>query len=349
MELETDHMALTPELQDLLLTWYAGEARDLPWRRKGDLHPEPYHVWLSEIMLQQTTVATVLTYFEAFLKRWPTVEALAHASLDDVLHAWQGLGYYTRARNLHRCARVIVTDHEGRFPKAAEDLEKLPGIGPYTARAIAAIAFGKEVIPVDGNVVRVMARLFGNQTKPPRLIEDVRKLTGAVQNLKAPYDLVQALMDLGATLCTPQKPACERCPWNTLCVARQKGLTKSLPAKKETSEKPIRKTIAWVIQNPEGRLLLRKRSDKGLLAGLWEVPSTDWALKTPSSQKGRLEGTLRHTFSHFHLDVEVRTLTNEEAREDGLWFPPESLKELALPTLTKKILKKAGFISYELL
>jgi len=342
MERKAYHMSLTPELQDLLLTWYDVEARDLPWRRKGTPHPEPYHVWLSEIMLQQTTVATVSTYFGAFLKRWPTVEALAQTSLDDVLHAWQGLGYYSRARNLHRCACAIVTGYGGSFPEDVEDLEKLPGIGPYTARAIASIAFGKEVIPVDGNVVRVMARLFGNRTKPPRLIDEIRMLTGSIKSLKSPYDFVQALMDLGATLCTPQKPACERCPWNASCIAKCEGLAELLPAKKEASEKPIRKTIAWIVKNQEGQILLRKRSDKGLLAGLWEVPSTDWTLEVPSSQEGELQGILRHTFTHFHLDVEVRSLTHKPADEEGLWIHQESLKKLALPTLTKKILKKAG-------
>lgn len=338
-------MPLSPPLQQQLLDWYQVEGRSLPWRVRGKPHPDPYQVWLSEIMLQQTTVATVHSYFERFLKRWPSVGALARASLDEVLHAWQGLGYYHRARNLHRCAQTVVEMHHGQFPRTVPALEKLPGVGPYTARAIASIAYGEPVIPVDGNVVRVIARLTGLQTKPPTLIEEVRQLTTLVTSLQSPHDFVQALMDLGATLCTPQNPVCAACPWNASCVAKRKGLTDRIPVKKDREEKPVRRMIAWVVQNREECILLRKRAEKGLLAGLWEVPSTERAAEDPQSGEGDPKGMLRHSFTHFHLDVEVRTIKKEREEKDlgGVWISLERLKDFALPTLTKKILEKAGF------
>ncbi|HEX7970237.1 MAG TPA: A/G-specific adenine glycosylase, partial [Stellaceae bacterium] len=224
-----------------LLDWYDRHRRDLPWRAKPGERPDPYRVWLSEIMLQQTTVATVGAYFGRFMARWPDVSALAEASLDEVLHLWQGLGYYARARNLHACARAVVERCGGRFPETEAELRALPGIGDYTAAAVAAIAFGRAATPVDGNIERVMARLFAHAEPLPDAKSVLRRLAATLTPAERAGDYAQAVMDLGATVCTPKKPKCILCPWREACRGRMQGIAESLPARRAKGEKPLRR------------------------------------------------------------------------------------------------------------
>ncbi|MGK2741459.1 A/G-specific adenine glycosylase [Tepidicaulis sp. LMO-SS28] len=342
-----------------LLTWYGRHARVLPWRvgpqkgRAGSKKPDPYKVWLSEIMLQQTTVATVGPYFMDFIARWPDVTALAEAPLDDVLHAWAGLGYYSRARNLHACARAVVAEHGGVFPDNEEGLRALPGIGPYTAAAIAAIAFGKRAVVVDGNVERVVARLFAIETPLPAAKKEIKEKADELTPEKRAGDFAQAMMDLGATTCTPKNPACNRCPFETACEGRRLGIAETLPRKAPKKEKPVRRGAAFWVERADGAVLLRKREAKGLLGGMTEIPSTAWETEERSAVElekeapvkakwEKLPGLVRHTFTHFHLELEVwRGQVPESAKADGLWTLPENLGEHALPTVMKKIVAHA--------
>lgn len=342
-----------PLVKDLL-TWFHQEARDLPWRVIGQNHPNPYHVWLSEIMLQQTTVATVHDYFKDFIAHWPSLEDLAEASQDRVLTRWQGLGYYSRARNLHKAARILVSDHKGDFPKGSRDLAKLPGVGPYTAAAIAAIAFDEAIVPVDGNIARVYARLCRLKTPLPDLLKEVREkvqcLTGKVGHHG---DLAQALMDLGARICKPKAPACELCPLKAYCQAYQAGDQGQLPVKKPKTLKPTRYTTAFYLETSEGKLWLQKRPETGLLASMMEIPSSPWEEGKPKNIMAEgppfpnldwslCQGEVKHTFTHFHLIVTVwKGVTAEEfSLSSGDWYSLENLNDLALPTLMKKILQK---------
>jgi len=336
-------------LRRQLLAWYDRHRRDLPWRAKPEQVPDPYHVWLSEIMLQQTTVATVKSYFVRFLQRWPDVEALARASLDDVLHAWQGLGYYARARNLHRCAQVLVHDHDGIFPNTEEELRRLPGIGDYTAAAIAAIAFGHKTTPVDGNIIRVMARLLAVGDPMPGSKSIIKDLTAPLMPLRRAGDFAQALMDLGATVCTPRNPTCSLCPWIKSCRAQATGYPVHYPVKAKTRARPTRHGVAyWIIRN-DGAVLLRRREEKGLLGGMMEVPSSDWREQGWSvsearsnaplkSKWSRIPGIVEHTFTHFHLELTVMTARIEKTRGlNGTWCCPEQFSDYALPTVMKKV------------
>lgn len=316
-----------------LLNWYDTKARTLLWRKSD---PEPYSVWVSEIMLQQTTVKTVTPYFEKFMLRFPTVEVLAQASLDDVFQQWQGLGYYSRARNLHKCAQQIVLDG---FPKTSAELINLPGIGPYTAAAIASIAFNEAIVPVDGNIIRVLARLNALTTPLPDLKKVIEDLASSYASPLRPGDFAQALMDLGATVCTPSSPKCPDCPLQLHCQAFKKGLTEDIPYKKEKKAKPTRYGHAYIIIK-DGQIFLRRRGPKGLLAHMIEVPTTDW-LPSPQQFEGLSLGTVKHTFTHFHLYLDVlkgSALPNGE----GFWAPLNQLEMIALPTLIKKVLRVAG-------
>ncbi len=338
-----------------LLGWYDRHRRVLPWRAAPGRRPDPYHVWLSEIMLQQTTVATVGPYFERFLARWPTVHDLAAAVLDDVLHGWQGLGYYARARNLHRCAQAVSRDHGGRFPDTEEGLRTLPGIGVYTAAAVAAIAFDRPASVVDGNVERVVARMFAVEDPLPaakpalQALAAELALTGAVER---PGDYAQALMDLGATTCTPRKPACTRCPWAEDCSARRLGIAEELPRRATKKEKPTRRGVAFWAVGPDGAILLRRRPEKGLLGGMMEIPSTEWRedgwTKSAAARVAPvpanwtpLSGLVRHTFTHFHLELEVFAANVPAKKADGVWCLPDRLGDYALPTVMKKIVAHA--------
>ena len=349
-------MAGAPDLPSRLLRWYDRHARVLPWRALPGETADPYRVWLSEIMLQQTTVATVRGYFTRFVERWPTVEALAAASLDDVLHGWAGLGYYARARNLHACAGAVVARHGGSFPRSEEALLSLPGIGTYTAAAITAIAFDQQAAAVDGNVERVIARFYAVETPLPAAKPRLRALAQELAPAERAGDYAQAMMDLGATICTPRQPQCLLCPWSSDCRALAIGLTQSLPAKTAKAAKPARYGTVFWVQDAVGRVLLRRRPEKGLLGGLMEVPSTPWTDAPPSMPAlladapvlaawQPLEGTVRHVFTHFTLDLSVMdgTFAGLEAPvADGeIWVPLSELDDHALPTLMRKVVAHA--------
>src|ERR1700716_3975634 len=269
----------TPEAEAdrpaLLLAWYDRHRRRLPWRPLPGESAEPYRVWLSEIMLQQTGVKTVGPYFEKFIARWPDVAALGRASLDDVLRMWAGLGYYSRARNLHACAVAVLRDHGGVFPDTEEGLRTLPGIGPYTAAAIAAIAFGRRTMPVDGNIERVVSRLFAVEEPLPQAKPLIQQLAATLLGATRAGDSAQALMDLGSSICTPKKPAFALCPLNDDCAARARGDQETFPRKAAKKTGALRRGTAFVVTRGD-ELLVRTRPEKGLLGGMTEVPSSQW-------------------------------------------------------------------------
>jgi A/G-specific adenine glycosylase len=331
-----------------LLTWYDKQHRKLPWRAAPGELAAPYHVWLSEIMLQQTVVKTVIPYFHHFLTRWPTVEALATANLDEVLHAWQGLGYYARARNLHKCAQMVANEHDGKFPDTEDGLRALPGIGPYTAAAVAAIAFGRKASPVDGNIERVVARLFAVEESLPKVKPTLRRLAEDITPNRRAGDHAQALMDLGATICLPRNPLCERCPLESICTGKGRS---DLPRRQPKVARPTRYGVAFLLFDDQGRLLLRRRPERGLLGGMMEVPSTEWREETWTEAEATdnaplrtiwraLPGTVVHVFTHFRLELEVWTGTgSRQAVGAEIWHPPADLGTLALPTVIKKVLR----------
>jgi A/G-specific adenine glycosylase len=339
---------------DLLLDWYDRHRRVLPWRAQAGARPDPYHVWLSEIMLQQTTVAAVAPYFRAFLHRWPRIADLAAAPRDDVLHAWQGLGYYARARNLHACAQAVAADHGGCFPDNAAALRRLPGIGAYTGAAIAAIAFGEQVLALEANGERVFARLFGIETPLPAAKPEIAAAAEGLVPAGRPGDFAQAVMDLGATVCTVRRPSCPRCPWRDACAAAARGIAESLPRKAPKRDKPLRRGVAFWLRRGDGAVLLRRRPDKGLLGGMMEVPSTPWreapwptaeALShapLPASWQPRL-GLVRHGFTHFDLELAVLAarVANDGAAAAGEWAPLDRLGDHALPTCMRKVVAHA--------
>jgi len=337
-----------------LAEWYRQHGRRLPWRAESGEEPDPYRVWLSEIMLQQTTVATVGPYYLAFLARWPTVEALAEAELDQVLHAWQGLGYYARARNLHRCAQTVARELGGRFPEDETALRALPGIGPYTAAAVAAIAFGRQATAVDGNVERVMARLHAVETPLPDAKPRLKRHAQALTPAARPGDHAQALMDLGATVCLPRRPLCGRCPWQTDCRAHAHGIAAELPRRRPRPPRPMRHGVCFWLTDGDGAVLLRRRPERGLLGGMMEVPGTDWreapwptgealALAPLSGLDWRpLAGEVAHGFTHFQLTLTVLAAATPRRRPtDGVWCRPNKLGGQALPTLTRKVVRHA--------
>jgi len=337
-------------LSDLILEWYDQNRREMTWRASPGCYPDPYHVWLSEVMLQQTTVATVEPYFRKFITRWPTILELASAKLDDVLHAWQGLGYYARARNLHKSAILISTLFAGRLPNTEIELLKLPGIGQYTAAAIVAIAFGRTATVVDVNVERVMARLYAVKTSLPKARVQLRKLAARHTPDTRCGDYAQAVMDLGATVCSPSKPDCDICPWVKACMAHKRGIAADLPVKPPKPKRPIRYGFAYWIVSPEGSVLLRRRPTSGLLGGMMEVPSTSWTSKPPTMRSVRraapleaewtpLSGIVHHKFTHFALQLRVLVAdVPKEQNLDGVWYFPEAFSQLALPTVMKKVI-----------
>lgn len=340
-------------LTGALLGWYDRHRRVLPWRAPAGRRADPYHVWLSEIMLQQTTVATVKSYFDHFVARWPRVEDLAAADLDEVLHAWQGLGYYARARNLHKCAKTVAGDHGGRFPDTEAGLLALPGVGPYTAAAIAAIAFDIPASPVDGNIERVTARLRLITEPLPGGKTAIRAAVRDLTPSARPGDFAQAMMDLGAMVCTPRAPKCGLCPWQGACAARAAGNAADLPARAPKKAKPTRHGVVFWIVDGRGRVLLRRRAERGLLGGMMEVPSTDWrddpwdlgeaSGQAPLAAVAWAEaGEVRHTFTHFHLRLAVVCGTVAGGNvADGTWVHPRDFGAQALPTLMKKVVKAA--------
>lgn len=343
----------------LLLAWYDRYHRDLPWRAPPGHPADPYRVWLSEIMLQQTTVTTVAPYFARFVRHWPDVTALAAAALDEVLHEWQGLGYYARARNLHACARIVAERHGGQIPASEDGLRDLPGIGAYTAAAIAAIAFDAAATPVDGNIERVIARLYAIDTPLPAAKAEISRLARGLTPPRRAGDFAQAMMDLGATICTPKTPACALCPWNESCAAYARGDAETFPRRVPKREGALRRGAAFVARRADGFVLVRTRPEKGLLGGMTEVPTTEWtkdfdesiALKCAprfASRKSpkwrRTVGVVRHVFTHFPLELTVYAAdvpARTPAPEDTRWIAISDLAGEALPSLMRKVLAHA--------
>ncbi|MEP3278966.1 MAG: A/G-specific adenine glycosylase [Stappiaceae bacterium] len=340
-----------------LLAWYDMHARTLPWRvppklGKSGMRADPYRVWLSEIMLQQTTVATVRSYFETFTERWPSISDLAATSEENVLKAWAGLGYYSRARNLKKCADMIVTRYGGQFPDTEDELLTLPGVGAYTAAAIGAIAFDRPATVVDGNVERVISRIYGVETPLPAAKKEIKSRATALTPKLRPGDYAQAMMDLGATLCSPRKPACGLCPWQKSCHAHRVGNAELLPKKAPKKKKPQRYGVAFVAVRTDGAVLLRQRPDKGLLAAMTEVPGSDWqeAFTFPTQltvgHQAPLEGNwqktsdnVKHTFTHFHLELEIwrSDVPLETIPPSPHWWSlPADIEQEALPTVMRK-------------
>src|ERR1700722_82609 len=354
-----DTEAAASERPALLLAWYDRHRRVLPWRPPAGHKPDPYAVWLSEIMLQQTGVKTVGPYFQKFLARWPDVTALGRASLDDVLRMWAGLGYYSRARNLHACAVAVRRDHGGAFPETEEALRALPGIGPYTASAIAAIASGRRTMPVDANMERVVSRLFAVEEPLPQAKPLIQKLAATLLGTSRAGDeesragdSAQALMDLGASICTPKKPACALCPLNGDCVSRARGDQETFPRKAAKKNGMLRRGAAFVVRRGD-QLLVRTRSEKGLLGGMTEVPGSSWL--AAQDDKAALQqapvlsrvvrwhrkaGIVTHVFTHFPLELVVYTASvpaRARAPAGMRWVPVSTLQDEALPNVMRKV------------
>ncbi|MGB3500427.1 MAG: A/G-specific adenine glycosylase [Mesorhizobium sp.] len=337
-----------------LLDWYDRSHRDLPWRvspaqARAGVRADPYRVWLSEIMLQQTTVQAVRAYYADFLTRWPDVASLAAAENDDVMRAWAGLGYYSRARNLKKCAEKVVADHDGRFPDTEKGLLGLPGVGPYTAAAIAAIAFGRPSIVIDGNVERVIARHGAISTPLPAAKSEIRAYLDERLPHDRPGDFAQALMDLGATICTPRRPACVLCPLRDDCAGIRLGDPQLCPVKAARPAKPKRVGAAFVALRRDGAVLLRKRPEKGLLGGMAEVPTTGWtarldgetgAAAAPIRALWQARESVSHVFTHFELELSVYRGYVDAAPPPGHWWSTDYRKE-ALPNLMKKVIEAA--------
>src|SRR6056297_325577 len=332
-------------LPETLLDWYDTHARDLPWRvgpsaRAAGARPDPYAVWLSEIMLQQTTVAAVKGYFARFTERWPDVDALAAAEDAAVMGEWAGLGYYARARNLVKCARIVAEDHGGRFPDTRAGLQELPAIGPYTAAAIAAIAFDRPETVVDGNVERVMARLFAVETPMPAAKPELVAHAAQLTPPGRPGDYAQAVMDLGGTLCSPKKPACGLCPWVSPCRARAAGTATGLPREAPKKSKPVRLGIVCVARRADWAWLVERRPDRGLLGGMLGWPTSDWCdapdPAPPLVADWRSVGEVRHTFTHFHLRLDVHVAEADGTPERGAFLDRAAFRPSDLPTLMAK-------------
>lgn len=326
-------------LSTLLLEWYAQNGRDLPWRIKGSAHPEPYVILVSELMLQQTTVKTVIPYFQRFMARFPTVYDLACATEEDVYRYWQGLGYYTRARSLHATAKKIVNEFGGEFPQTRQDVLKLKGIGPYTVASFLALAFNQPETVVDGNVMRIIARLYHLTAPLDEIAEDIRKKAEALTSHTHSADYASAIMDLGAIVCTPKKPQCLLCPWQKKCLSRHAPDIEQIPLRKKLSKKEKHGSV-YLIYNKKGEIFIRKRTEKGLLSGLYEFPWIDeGTLFTNAKDTGN---EVTHVFTHFKLTLSIYTLkTATSPLSDGMFVAPETLENYPFSTLMKKVIKKS--------
>lgn len=337
-----------------LLAWYDRHARALPWRAPPGRRQDPYRVWLSEIMLQQTTVAAVGGHFVRFLARWPDVAALAAAPREEILREWAGLGYYARARNLHACAQRVVAEHGGSFPSTAEALRTLPGVGPYTAGAIAAIAFDAREVAVDANVERVVARLAAISVPLPAAKPAIRTHAAAMMPARRPGDFAQALMDLGATVCTPRAPSCGSCPLRAACVAARQGQPELYPVKPPKPVRPLRRGVAFVLRDDSGAVWLTRRAETGLLGGMVQVPTTEWSEPGPEAAAiatarpvaagpwRALAKPVRHVFTHFELELAVETARAACAPDaSGRWCAPADVPRAGLPTVFRKVVAAA--------
>jgi A/G-specific adenine glycosylase len=332
-----------------LLAWYDIHRRVLPWRTQRGTRADPYRVWLSEIMLQQTTVQAVGAYYRKFLARWPDVKALAAAREDEVLAAWAGLGYYARARNLHAAAKMVAGKMGGKFPATADGLRALPGVGPYTAGAIAAIAYDERQAAMDANAERVIARLYAVRTPMPKAKPELHARAQALVPERA-GDFAQALMDLGSAICTPKQPACKHCPLHAGCAARKRGIQGLLPVKAPRIARPLKRGAAFVAADRTGAVLLVKRPDKGLLASMLEPPLGPWGKKFPGPGAAlsqapfaaawkKRPGIVRHGFTHFELEIEVYVAqVARRPKTRGSWTHAEKLADVALPTVMRKLI-----------
>jgi A/G-specific adenine glycosylase len=337
-----------------LLRWYADQARDLPWRERDDQVVDPYRVWLSEIMLQQTMVATVKRYYEVFTEKWPTVFDLASAKEDDVLAAWSGLGYYSRARNLYRCARYVVEHYNGVFPDDESSLKKLPGIGDYTAAAIRAIAFNQPAVVVDGNIERITSRVLKFNGVLPKAKKELKKQASFLfEGLSDSHgDFPQALMDLGATICSSTSPRCLLCPVQAHCAAYHTDDPELYPCKAPKKKKPVKYATAFFIQSDDGSFYMRKRGDEGMLAGLYEIPTSEWKKNILNQndvkdnsffnliKKEYGKGQITHSFTHFDFVVDVLSgdVECQTILPDGEWIMYNKIKNYGVPTVMKKII-----------
>lgn len=325
-----------------LIHWYDANARVLPWRARPGETADSYRVWLSEIMLQQTTVAHARPYFEAFTRRWPTVESLAEAPEEEVMAAWAGLGYYARARNLIACARKVAADHGGRFPDTEAELAKLPGIGRYTAAAIAAIAFGRRAVVVDANVERVVSRLFAVKEPLPASRATLYRLTGGITPEERCGDFAQAMMDLGSAVCTVRTPQCHACPLAGLCEARAEGEPERYPVKLAKAARPQRRGNAYWLEH-DGHVLLERRPGKGMLGGMLGLPTGEWADSARPGEGAPAEaawagaGSVDHVFTHFALTLDLWCASANDRSPGGIWWPVDRLEEAGLPTLFAKL------------
>jgi len=335
-------------MRQSLLAWYDAEGRTLPWRirpedRKAGAVLNPYAVWLSEIMLQQTTGAHATPYWRKFLDEFPTVEDLANADRDRVLTLWAGLGYYARARNLHKCAQKVRDEYDGQFPQKEAELLKLPGIGPYTAATMAAICFDEPTNIVDGNVERVVSRIFKIESPLPKGRREYRRLAGTLASPERPGDYGQAVMDLGSVICTPRAPKCGDCPWQTHCAAYKDGTGAEYPKKLKRKKLPIRYGAVFVLRCGD-EILLQRRPDKGLLGGMMGFPGTQWdekpndpLLSAPAARNWeKCETHVRHIFTHFDLRLDVFRAETETKDSEGIWVTQGNIKDYALPTVMKK-------------
>ncbi len=345
-----------------LLTWYDRHHRELPWRvspaaAKAGKRADPYHVWLSEVMLQQTTVQAVKPYFAKFLTLWPKVTDLAAAPVEDVMAAWAGLGYYARARNLKKCAEAVATEHGGVFPDTEEGLRALPGIGDYTSAAVSAIAFNRQSAVMDGNVERVISRLYAIDAPLPGSKPAMKAKVAELTPTERPGDFAQAMMDLGATICTPKRPTCALCPFRDDCLAFAEHDPERFPVKAAKKEKPVRLGAVFVAVTPDGEVLLRRRVESGLLGGMTEVPTTAWTSRidggtttehAPFPTAWEAAGAVTHVFTHFELRLSVfRAKTAKVAIADGWWEPVANLEAQALPTVMKKAITQALPLAFE--
>lgn len=338
-----------------LLDWYDSNAREMPWRiapkkRLAGIKPDPYHVWLSEIMLQQTTVASVKPYFVKFTTKWPTIQDLANAKDEDVMGAWAGLGYYARARNLLKCARLVANEKDGKFPEANEALLKLPGVGPYTAAAISSIAYDNPETVVDGNVERVISRIFNVHTELPKAKKELSILAKQLTPEFRSGDYAQAIMDLGATVCKPKIPQCDICPWANHCISKRKGTSKYLPRKLGKTKKPTRYGIAYFVERVDGAILTEIRPPNGLLGGMLSLPSSEWGDtfhdNPPIDGDWEIKNDLvKHAFTHFDLNLKVMHVTTnlEQVPRRGKFLGPDELDSNNLPTVMKKVWKSIKY------
>ncbi len=340
-----------------LRQWYLKNHRLLPWRAEPGQCVDPYKVWLSEIMLQQTTVATVKSYFLKFIEIWPSLDDLADSSQEEVLAQWAGLGYYSRARNLHKCAQIIQNDYGGKFPETEAALLKLPGIGAYTAAAITAIAFQKRAVVVDGNIERIVARLFNIETPLPQAKVDIKLATANITPDKYSGDFAQGMMDIGASICTPKAPKCLLCPISSYCMAKKIGKAETLPKKEPKKVKPVRRAYFYWIENKEGEVWFIKRPEKGLLGGMPALPSTNWDSAKENGKKFEeakaelhqdiaikgieAKGQITHVFTHFKMEAKLICIKKEELNDfpnEGYWVSEKDVDGLGLPTLLQKVI-----------